>query len=602
MKKRIRTDRKTVLWAALWGAVCVVSALLLRAIQWGAEPGAGIMAHLRYGVVYALSGNRKELLALLLLCAGAGWAGASAGRTGKGVFWPGAALALLFSVNTLIAMSPTGRLQGLFAFPGADGAENFLFWLTQLGSWYAVTLVFCRRMADTVPKGQVETSLTKYRWLWAAVMAVCWMPILILRSPGSVYRDTDAQILQFMGQLPFEASNPLILSFVYGPLFCMGRLLGSDNAGLFLCVLFQLALTLYAFSFACAEAAAARGSLALGWGLCLFFGIAPNYGSMVSAVLKDSIHAPLYLLFFLYYRRAAGSNEKKDWIWLTVLAALVSATRKGAVYLAALSLLGLLLHRPDRKRYLALGTCLLLAGHFCLNGLLYPALGVEKPMEKENYSFFYPITGYYCEQHEQELTQEEKDIIDAVLDYDTVRTGFSARGVDTIKETFHAVSKDQTRAYLALHARFFLRHPLTCLEALVYSRNYYFTPWSVRGERITVSMSAFSEVKDGAESSFSHWLPEETRQNAENRLWSLTDRPIIRELSSPGTYTWLCLLLLAAAVFRRDRREKIILLPLVLLTAGLLLTHLNGAIRYASPLLYCVPTAAVLGHKHEETD
>ena len=35
------------------------------------------------------------------------------------------------------------------------------------------------------------------------------------------------------------------------------------------------------------------------------------------------------------------------------------------------------------------------------------------------------------------------------------------------------------------------------------------------------------------------------------------------------------------------------LLPLVLLTAGLLLTHLNGAARYASPLYYCVPV--VLG-------
>ena len=37
----------------------------------------------------------------------------------------------------------------------------------------------------------------------------------------------------------------------------------------------------------------------------------------------------------------------------------------------------------------------------------------------------------------------------------------------------------------------------------------------------------------------------------------------------------------------------LVLLPLVLLTAGLLLTHLNGAARYASPLYYCVPV--VLG-------
>lgn len=600
MMKKIPLDRKATVFTALWGGICFASALLLRAILWGAEPGAGMPGHLRYGVVYILSGNYWELVKLLLLCAGIGFAWAKAMEERR-IFWPGVALAAFFSLNTLLDMSPTGNLLSLVGFPGANPAENILFWLTQLGSWYALTVLFCRWMGQPA-KAEKKPVGGHQQALWAAAMLICWLPILILRSPGSIFRDTDSQILQFLGQVPYEASNPLLLSFVYGPLFCLGRLLGGDNGGLFLCVLFQLVLCLYACSFACAEVARARGSRRLGWGLCLFFGIAPNFASLASAVLKDSIHAPVYLLFFLYFRRATVSDEKKDWLTLAVLTVLVSATRKGAVYLAALSLLGLLLLRKDRKQQLAVGTVALLAAHFLLNGILYPALGVEKPMEKENYSFFYPITGYYCAKYDSELTEQEKAVIANVLDYDTVRTGFSTGGVDTIKETFHAQSQDQVAAYLRLQGRFFLRHPLTCLEALVYSRNYYFTPWSVRGERITVSMSPFEEVKEGAQSHFSHWMPEDLRQRAENRLWALTDQSPVRELSSPGTYTWLCLLLLAAAAYRRDRREGIRLLPLVLLTAGLLLTHLNGAIRYASPLLYCVPTAALLIRSHTETE
>lgn len=600
MMRKIPLDRKATVFTALWGGICFVSALLLRAILWGTEPGAGLLGHLRYGVVYILSGNYWELVKLLLLCSGIGFAGAKAVENQR-IFWPGVALAAFFSLNTLIEMSPTGELLSLVGFPGANLAESILFWLTQLGSWYALTVLFCRWMGH--PARTVEKPEGKHQQLlWAAVIFLCWLPILILRSPGSVFRDTDSQILQFLGQVPYEASNPLLLSFLYGPLFWLGRLLGGDNGGLFLCVLFQLALCLYACSFACGEVTRARCSRRSGWGLCLFFGIAPNFASLASAVLKDSIHAPIYLLFFLYYRRVTESDEKKDWLALAALAVLVSATRKGAVYLAVLSLLGLLLLRRDRKQQLAVGTVALLAAHFLLNGVLYPALGVEPPMEKENYSFFYPITGYYCAKYDSELTEQEKEVIGSVLDYDTVRTGFSTRGVDTIKETFHAQSKDQVAAYLQLQLRFFLWHPLTCVEALVYSRNGYFTPWSVRGERITVSMSPFGEVKEGTESHFSHWLPEDLRQKAENHLWALTDQSPVRELSSPGTYTWLCLLLLAAAVYRRDRREKIRLLPLVLLTAGLLFTHLNGAIRYASPLLYCVPTAAVLGRRREETE
>ena len=115
-------------------------------------------------------------------------------------------------------------------------------------------------------------------------------------------------------------------------------------------------------------------------------------------------------------------------------------------------------------------------------------------MERENYSFFYPITGYYCQKYDAELTPEEKEIIGSVLDYETVRTGFSPDGVDRIKETYHAENADQVRRYLKLHGSFFLRHPVTCLEALVYSRNYYFTPWTTQGERITVSMYPFQKL------------------------------------------------------------------------------------------------------------
>ena len=108
-----------------------------------------------------------------------------------------------------------------------------------------------------------------------------------------------------------------------------------------------------------------------------------------------------------------------------------------------------------------------------------------------------------------------------------------------------------------------------------------------------MAMHPFREVDPKADSNFSHWLPEDTRRAFEDKLWAATDTFPLKELISPGTYTWLTLLLLAAAWKQKNRQRLVELLPLVLLTAGLLLTHLNGAARYASPLYYCVPV--VLG-------
>ena len=97
-------------------------------------------------------------------------------------------------------------------------------------------------------------------------------------------------------------------------------------------------------------------------------------------------------------------------------------------------------------------------------------------------------------------------------------------------------------------------------------------------------MHPFREVDPKADSNFSHWLPEDIRTAFEDKLWAATDTFPLKELISPGTYTWLT---------QKNRQRLVELLPLALLTAGLLLTHLNGAARYASPLYYCVPV--VLG-------
>lgn len=588
MAKGMRKEWKGLLCALLWAGICLASGLMLRAIQWGAGAGSA-GAHLRFGLAYSLSGGKTGLLILGLLCLAAGFGTVWALKEEKKIFWPGAVLGLFFAWMTLIHQSPTGMLQNLWAFPEAGSAESLLFWLTGGMCWYGAVLLFCRltsrprQAREPLPRSQ------KRMLLWAGVLLLCWLPILILRSPGSIYADTDAQILQFQGVMPYEASNPLILSFVYGPLFTLGQGIGGDNWGIFCCVIFQTLLGLFACGVACEELTAQRGTWKAGALLCAFFDLVPVFASFSAAVLKDCIHAPVYLLFVIFYCRGARGGSRGDWGRLAILALLAAATRKGAVFLVAFSLLGLALLKREKRKALTVGALALLAAHFLMNGLFFPLIGVEKPMEQENYSFFYPITGFYCARYDQELTEAEKQTIAAVLDYDTVVSGFSTGGVDTIKRTYHAENKTQVRAYLALHGKFFLRHPLTCLEALVYSRNYYFTPWSVRGERISVAMHPFREVDPKADSNFSHWLPEDTRRAFEDKLWAATDTFPLKELISPGTYTWLTLLLLAAAWKRKNRQRLVELLPLVLLTAGLLLTHLNGAARYASPLYYCVP-------------
>lgn len=594
MKNAWKLDGKTLRFALPWTMITLVSALCLRALRWGAAPGS-LGQHLRYGLSYSLHSGK---LSLGLMCLGcfllALVEGEALRREQRQVYIPALLLAALFSLNTLIYQSPTGTLENLWRMPFCDSTEALLHWFAQVGSWYGLSLAFFHWLGRRLPQRPPVTVTGRHCALWAFTMALLWLPVLIFRFPGSIYADTDMQVLQFLGQFPWEASNPIALSFVYGPLFWLGRHLGSDNLGIFLCVLGQLALNLFACAFACREVARERRSLGFGWLLALFFGLVPTYPAFVAAALKDFIHAPLYLLFGIYLRRCTRGGDRRELWKLLLLAVLCGATRKGAVYLVLLCLLALGIHRRDARRLLLTAVCGILAGHLCLNSLIFPAIGVEKPMEKENYSFFYPITGYYCQRYDGELTQQEKQIIADVLDYETVKIGFSTGSVDRIKSTFHAQNGEQVAAYLRLHGSFFLRHPLTCLEALVYSRNLYFTPWSNQGERITTAQHPFSEVTPDAHSDFSYLLPESVRQCFENFQWALLDRPLVRVLTSCGSYVWLSLLLFGAALWQGDREKTLWLVSLLAMVLGLLLTHLNGAVRYASPLLYLAPVFLLL--------
>ena len=424
-------------------------------------------------------------------------------------------------------------------------------------------------------------------------MAESWLPLLILRSPGSIYLDTTVQILQYQGYQPIQASSPVLLTFVYGFLMTLGQRLGGNNLGLFFCVLFQVILGLYALSFGCEEAASRSGKKYIGFLLSLFFGLAMMYVSMAQGALKDSVYSPLFLLLIIFYCRTLEDGSKKSMVPLLILALLCGAARKGGVYLSALILL-CLVGKKELRRF-AVAACLALVALHCLvNWALYPAVGIESPEEKENYSFFYQLTGYYCSIHPDWVTDEEKEIISQVLDYDTVVTQYDPKIVDAIKATYHADTPMQVQRYLLLHGKLALKHPLTMLEAVVYSRNWYFCPFAWDVEKTIGEVLIGFDYVEPQLSGFSRWLESDARRAAESKLWDFEHSYPVRIFVVSGIYNWLGLLLGLAAWYAGSREKKQMALPVLLAIAGLLLTHINGAVRYAGPVVYSVPVLLVL--------
>lgn len=592
MNERL-TWKKWIFVIGWWG-ITLLSELVIQAIGMSAEAGA-LAGHLRYSLYYNLFHNTARFAFFCALCFVLAYVEVHVLlKSSHKYYLPAVLLALFFAGNTLLYRSKTGELVNLVGFPGASLTETVLCWVAQTGSWYALILLALQLLNRPMKDRHVPAVGARKCLLWAGTMFLCWLPILILRAPGSIYRDSVTQILQFRGAIPWEASNPVLLTVVYGCLFSLGKWLGGDNIGIAVCVLFQVCILLAAFSFACREVAVERRSIFAGWGLCLFFGIMPVFASFAGAVLKDTVHAAVFLLFAQYLRRCTRGTKGKD-VWILLgLAILCAATRKGAVYLVLVCLCGLLFLKTDIRRLIAVACCLIFAGHFCLNEWLFPAIGVEKPMERENYSLFYFISAYYCARYDEELSQEEKQIIADVLDYGAVHYNYSPERVDIIKSTYHAASNAQVWNYIKLHGTFLMKHPFTVLDAVVHSRNWYYTPWSSEGERISTELCSFQDVCPTERSNFYRFYPEEQRQKMEEWLYRASFQPIWRELVGPGIYTWLSLILYAASVWQKDKRKEVWLLSVLSLTIGFLFANLNGSQRYAFPLIVTVPVLLML--------
>lgn len=586
--KRIGVPKKAWLPGIIWGLFAAVTALALRGCRLSAE--GTIWQHLRYALAYG--GLRGKAVCLLLagcavLVSLIGW---SCLLTHGPKFRPaGVLLALFFALNTLTFVSSTGELGSLWRLPQGDGVSSALYWLQLTGSYYL--MIFAASVWLNRPDAGGKANLKVKGWTFGLLILVCWLPVLVLRFPGYLLWDSARQILQFQGKILCEASHPLFLTVIFGSLFTLGQRLAGDAGGLAACGLLQTGLMLLALTALCTEAAQRRGRKWVGFLCALFFGLTPVWTTLAPSIIKDSVHAPLFLLFVIYYGRVLRSQtpKKRETVLLCVLALLCALTRKGGTWLMLLSLLGLAIYKKGLRRSL-LGCCAgLLAVEVLLAQVLCPLLNIEKPKQQENYSLLYPIVGYYCKNYSGELTPQEQEILSDVLDYEAVCTAYSPTYVDPIKNTFHAQNEAQVRAFLGLTGKFILRHPLTCLQAVVYSKNAYFTPFTT-GVQLAYyyqdSPEAYAPL-DGSEFPF---LVETGRRIAwENRIADWTQKFPWNILTGSGVYTWALLVLFVSALWKKDREKRMELLPVLLLTAGLLLTHVNGAVRYACPVMMSVP-------------
>lgn len=517
-------------------------------------------------------------------------------------------------------MLPLAALLGLFTLTGLsmEASDSLAFLYSGLvclakaaAVWagYAVLIYFCLRAVfygldrlaaspgrSRKGPGWLKTASPKTVLCSMGVILLCWLPYYICLFPGASNSDTWWQLEQVTGVQPLNAGHPLLHTFLQSGLILAGKtLLGSWNAGVFLAVLVQslsMAAVL-AYSVHFLVRLNVRPVL-LGLLLALY-GLVPTFPRSATILMKDTPYSFSVLLFTVLVLEAvllpqqfAAKRYKKP---LAALAAFLVCTMR---YNGPVLLIGVLLFsgpalwktaKSSRARAaLAAWLVLPLVLGYGISAGLKALPGVEQANPNETLSVPLQQTGRFVRDFGDEVTDEEREVIDRVVQYDQLAEVYTPWLADPIKSYINR--EDATDADRAAYRQVWmaqtLRHPVNALEAFV-NLNY---GWVYPG--VTNPCWSYSPVADN---------DYVTRPAVLDRLEALLDKadfafllPVTSWFENLGLAAWG---LLALGAWLSARRVKGLGGALSMQYLTLLMCMFGpvffGHGRYGWPLLFCWP-------------
>lgn len=304
------------------------------------------------------------------------------------------------------------------------------------------------------------------------ILILGWLPYALVRYPAGMEYDAFYQIQQVLtGSL--QANNPLLSTLFFGYGFVLGRsLFHSINAGLFFVVICQMLLCACMDAYGLLVMHKRKMSSRFQIGVLLVYALSPFVARYTTSIVKDALysHAVLFLVAALVDVADWDAAKDKRKFLLPNLAALaVCFLRNNGIIVVAASaavyFVMWMLRRRDKEKLLLLCSIVLpLCAYMVFSNVIMPALGIQKWRTSETLSVPFQQTARLIVTHEDEITEEEKQIIDAVLDYERIKADYDPRLSDPVKCTYRA-DEEALKAYFKYWFGELLEHPTTYLSA-----------------------------------------------------------------------------------------------------------------------------------------
>lgn len=314
-----------------------------------------------------------------------------------------------------------------------------------------------------------------------AVIYICWLPYLFLTYPGVIWYDTQQQLAQFF-HMPnvfgdgshLSDHHPVLDTVIFGGFVRLGQVFGSGNNGLFL---YALLMSLFTAAVLALTVLYLR-RIGVPRRLCAvvlwFFALFPIFPMYSSAMVKDTVSLPFFVLFALCFVEAArtkGGFLRNPWALaaFVVCALLMALTKKTGMYVVVVACLFLPCFLPKGRRLRALLPAVVtaLVMTIALPKVVFPAFGIEEGGKQEVLGIAFQQSARLLRDHPDDVSRQDTEVIHQVLGRD-VADRYQWWATDSVKG--YSWSEEQSEhvgEYMKVWAKGLVEHPLTYIKAYV---------------------------------------------------------------------------------------------------------------------------------------
>lgn len=438
----------------------------------------------------------------------------------------------------------------------------------------------------------------KYFGFNCLFLAIGWLPHLIIRYPGAVCIDTWVMFEEYFGYGLSEAHSVFYTTFM-GRLLVIFNKLGSVNAGMYFFVIVHYFVYVAAFAYMFNVLRKYKVPNIYLLVVRLFCLLNPLIIGYIGVAIKDSLYSALFVaafMFFLdFYIERDKAQPKYKYILFVLTIVFACLTRRNGLYIFIL-LVGTVFFIKEKNVFKnsikIFGVSAILI--FFVISMFYKIVYMPAPaVSEELLSYPFQQTARYVRDYPDDVTDEEREVIDAVFTYDTLAGRYDPRISDPVKNISYIEGYEW--AYFKVWCSQLLKHPMCYVDATM-EQNYYFFVPEVASENTAFFMNghvSYEYQNRNEVDSYTQWFnsPEWLKpvQEWSVRLYkSLYHVPVMALLWNTSLATYFVVL---AIMKVRHKRDGIVMMTPFMLTLGLVFFGpvCQGHPRYMMSIMYCLP-------------